>query len=140
MRFSSRSIAVAAVCLLAGSSVSQAYYHFVRFNTRTGPYTPIYEKFDLNVLPNKTITYFISAQAQPQLAPNDTYSGVISQIRAAAKVWNDVDSSDLRLSYGGTITPGTPGNAPSIEVVFDEVPPGLIAWGTPQVLADYNGT
>ena len=140
MRIGGRRAAVVALCLLTCAGISPAYYHFIRFNTRTGPYTPIYEKFDLNTLPNKTVTYFITAQAQLQLAPNDSYSGVLSQIRAAAKVWNDVDTSDLRLSYGGTITPGTPGSAPFIEIVFDEVPPGLIAWGTPQILSDYNGS
>ena len=139
MRTGGRRVAAVALCLLAGAGISPAYYHFIRYNTRTGPFTPIYEKFDLNALPNKTVTYFISAQAQLQLAPNDSYSGVVSQIRAAAKVWNDVGTSDLRLSYGGTITPGTPGSAPFVEIVFDEVPPGLIAWGTPQILADYNG-
>ncbi|MEO8130580.1 MAG: matrixin family metalloprotease, partial [Bryobacteraceae bacterium] len=135
-----RKAAALALCLLAFAATSPAYYHFIRYNTRTGPYVPVYEKFDLNALPNKTVTYFISTQAQVQLAPNDTYSGVVSQIRAAAKAWNDVDTSDLRLNYGGTIAPGSPGNSPYIEVVFDEVPPGLIAWGTPQILADYNGT
>ncbi len=140
MIFRGGKVAAVALCLLACAGVSPAYYHFIRFNTRTGPYTPIYEKFDLTALPNKTVTYFITSQAQLQLAPNDSYSGLVSQIRAAAKVWNDVETSDLRLSFGGTITPGTPGSAPFIEVVFDEVPPGLIAWGTPQILADYNGT
>lgn len=140
MMFRGRKVAALAVCLLAGAGISPAYYHFIRYNTRTGPFTPIYEKFDLNALPNNTVTYFISAQAQVQLAPNDSYSGMVSQIRAAAKVWNDVETSDLRLSYGGTITPGTPGSAPFVEIVFDEVPPGLIAWGTPQILADYNGS
>ncbi len=140
MMLRGRKAAVAALGLLACAGISPAYYHFIRFNTRTGPYTPIYEKFDLGALPNKTVTYFITAQAQLQLAPNDSYSGLVSQIRAAAKVWNDVETSDLRLSYGGTITPGTPGSAPFIEIVFDEVPPGLIAWGTPQILSDYNGS
>src|SRR3954451_22730662 len=99
MKISVRRAAVLALCILAATSVSSAYYHFVRYNTRTGPFTPIYEKFDLNALPNKTIPYFISAQAQVQLAPTDSYTGIVSQIRAAAKVWNDVDSSDLRLNY-----------------------------------------
>ena len=135
-----RRVAALTLCLLACAGISPAYYHFIHFNTRTGPYSAVYQKFDIGALPNKTVTYFITAQAQLQLAPNDSYSGVLSQIRAAAKVWSDVDTSDLRLSYGGTITPGTPGSAPFIEIVFDEVPPGLIAWGTPQILSDYNGS
>ncbi len=129
-----------AVCVLAAATVSPAYYHFIRYNTRTGPFVPIYEKFDLTALPNKAVTYFIAAQGQVQFNSNDTYTGVISQVRAAAKAWNDVSNSDLRVRYGGTITPGTPDSAPSIEIVFDEVPPGLIAWGVPTVLQDYNGT
>jgi hypothetical protein len=140
MRFRAGRLTTLALCLLAGTSVSSAYYHFIRYNTRTGPFVPVYEKFDLNALPNKTINFFISAQAQVQLAPNDSFAGLVSQVRSAAKVWNDVNTSDLRIRYGGTITPGTPDNAPSIEIVFDEVPPGLIAFGAPTILADNNGS
>jgi hypothetical protein len=128
------------LCLLLGfSSISPAYYYFVRFNSRTGPFVPIVQKFDLNSLPNKTVTFFVSEQASVQLAPNDSFPALISELRSAAKVWNDVDSSDLRINYGGLIPPGTSSFTPSIEITFDDVAPGLVAIGAPTVLQDSNG-
>jgi hypothetical protein len=50
--------------LLAGTALllspaASGYYHFVHYLTRTGPFTPVVEKFDLNALPNKTLQYVI---------------------------------------------------------------------------------
>ncbi|HUQ93887.1 MAG TPA: matrixin family metalloprotease, partial [Bryobacteraceae bacterium] len=59
----------------------------------------------------------------------------------AAKVWNDVESSDLRLAFGGITAAGTGPtftgqtassvpNGPGIDIVFtDEIAPGIIAQG-----------
>src|SRR6266568_4999669 len=100
MKSGTQRVAALALCLLGATSICSAYYHFIRYNTRTGPFTPIYEKFDLAALPNKTVTYFVSTQAQVQLAANDSYAGVLSQIRAAAKVWIYALSFDVRLHCG----------------------------------------
>ena len=40
--------------------------------------------------------------------------GLISQIRAAAQVWNSVESSELRLAFGGFSPAGTSQNSPVI--------------------------
>jgi len=106
MRLAKR-IAYLTLAAATFSSVSSAYYHFVHFTSRTAPWRALYEKFDLNVLPNKTLTYFVTDQTGVQLAPGDTYVGLISQIRLAGKVWNDVDTSELRLSFGGFAAPAT---------------------------------
>lgn len=121
------------------ASLSSAHYHFIHFNSQSAPWTALPEKFDLNALPNKTLTYFVTDQTGVTLASGDSYVGLISQIRAAGKVWNDVESSELRLSFGGFAAPKTPQAAPSLEIVFDEVPPGLIAMGGPEVKLDSNG-
>jgi hypothetical protein len=128
-----------ALAITAFASLSYAHYHFIHFNSRTGPWQGMPEKFDLNSLPNKTLTYFVTDQTGAQLAQNDSYVGLISQIRAAGKVWNDVESSDLRLAFGGFAAPKTPQAAPSLEIIFDEVPPGLIAMGGPEVKVESNG-
>ncbi|MBL8214102.1 MAG: matrixin family metalloprotease, partial [Bryobacterales bacterium] len=113
--------------MLFGPSAS-AYTHFLRYLTGRSPFTAIPQKYDLNVLPNRTLSYYISDQGPTQLAPNDSLTGVISQIRAAAKVWNDVESSELRLSFGGLTTSAVPSSGPGIDVIFtDDIPPGLIA-------------
>ena len=119
------------ILALAAVSLCSASYHFIHFNRRTAPWRWSPEKFDLNALPAKTLTYFITDQSGVQLAPNDSYAGFISQIRAAAKVWSDLETSDLRLSFGGFAPPNSPQSAPSMEIVFEDLPPGLIATGTP---------
>ena len=41
--------------------------------------------------------------------------------------WNSVDSSDLRVAFGGLIQSDTNPTNPGIEVSFGEIPPGLLA-------------
>jgi uncharacterized protein (TIGR03437 family) len=130
-----------AVALIAGvfASVAPAAYHFIHYNTRTAPFRPIPEKFDVNSLPGKTLNYYVTDQFGVQLAPGDTYIGMMSQIRAAADVWNDVPTSDLRLAFGGLAAPRSPQSAPILEILFEDLPPGVIATGTPTVRAENNG-
>lgn len=121
-----------AILLLAAASLAPAYYHFVRYFSRTGPFTPVYDRFDLNALPNKTVPFFISESGPTTYAAGDNYQSVVSQIRAAARVWNSVETSELKLAFGGLHTPGTAMNSPWIEVEFtDELPPGVLAQGGP---------
>jgi hypothetical protein len=123
-------------CLAATGS---AYYFYVSFNSHSGPYNPIVEKFDLNALNNKTVPYFISDQAPVNTVLGDSYQGVVSEIRAAADVWNGVNTSQIRLSYGGLFTVGTSETAPGIDIIFsDEIPPGLIAFSGPVKTVGYG--
>ncbi len=122
--------------ILAFTNVASGYYHYVRFNGQFEPFLPIPDKFDVSSLPNKTVAFYISESGPVQLAPNDTLPGVISQIRAAARVWNDVSSSELRVAFGGIFAPGIPQSSPGIEVTFDDLPPGLVGMGGPTVRAD----
>jgi len=124
----------ASAAWLAGSA--SAYYHFVHYASRTGPFVPIPEKFDLSALPNRALPYFISEQGPSQLAPNDSLAGVISQIRLAAKVWSEVPGSELRLAFGGLSSPDNPRSTPAIDVIFDEMPPGVLAMGGPVARAE----
>ncbi len=59
----------------------------------------------------------------------DNYDALVSQIRLAAETWNGVQSSAIRLRFGGFETLGaTPQATPGIDVVFDDdMPPGLLA-------------
>ncbi len=121
-------------CLAASAS---AYYFYVSFNTRSGPYNAIVKKFDLNTLTNKTVPFFISDQSPVGTVAGDSYQAIVSEIRAAADVWNSVSSSQLRLGYGGLFSAGTPETAPGIDVVFsDDIPPGIVALGGPST---WNG-
>jgi uncharacterized protein (TIGR03437 family) len=129
-----------AAAFTAFAGLSSGYFHYLHYTAHSSPYDSIPEKFDIAALPNKTVSYFVSQrQDGVQLAPGDTFRGLVSQIRAAAKVWNDVETSELRLSYGG-LNDGDPGNAtPSIEVMLGEVPPGLVAT-TARTVSDANAS
>jgi len=110
------------------SPSASAYYHFLRYLTRTGPYVQVPQKYDLNALPNRTLNYFISEQGPTSLSTNDTYAGIVSQLRLAAKTWNDVESSDLRLAFGG-VAEANNATGPGVDIVFtDDIPPGLNAY------------
>jgi hypothetical protein len=47
--------AVLVLSLFSLGATASAYYFYVSFNTRSGPYNPIVKKFDLNALNNKTV-------------------------------------------------------------------------------------
>ncbi len=118
------------VFLCAGvlfSPSASAYYHFLRYLSRNAPFTSIPQKFDLNVLINKTVPYYVSETGPGALALNDSTTGLISQIRLAAEAWDAIPTSDLRLAFGGIGT-GAGQSGPAIDIVFsDEIPPGLNA-------------
>ncbi len=133
-------VATLAALLLALSSVSSAYYYWTFFPGRTGPFQPYPAKFDLNALPDKTVSYFISDQAPGKLVDGDNYDALVSQIRLAAETWNGVATSDIRLRFGGFAATGAAQATPGIDVVFDDdMPPGLLAqtWpSTPEDVGD----
>ncbi|MBN9660167.1 MAG: matrixin family metalloprotease [Acidobacteria bacterium] len=132
-----RSWAAAAILAVSCGTIAPAYYHWVRFQSGSAPYTPVYAHYDLNALQNKTVPFFISDSGPTQMASGDSFGAVISQIRSAAAVWNGVATSDIRLSFGGLFTAGTTMNAPGIQVQFsDEIPPGMIAYGVPTIAND----
>ena len=118
--------------LFSLAASGSAYYYYVSFNSRSGPYNPIVKKFDLNTLNNKTVPYFISHQGPTGMVPGDSFAGIVSEMRAAADVWNSVSSSQIRLGYGGLFDPATQESAPRIDVVFsDDIAPGIVALGGP---------
>ncbi len=127
------------VLLLLASSLASGYYHFVRFQGRTAPFLPIVEKFDLAAVAEKTITYQIAENGPVVLAAGDSFPALVSQIRAAARVWSEVETSELRLRFGGLFSPGQPVPAtPGIDVVFEELPPGVNGYGAVTVRGDLS--
>jgi hypothetical protein len=123
--------------LILSTSLASGYYHFVRFSSRIAPFNPIVEKFDLGVLPEKTLTYQIAENGPVALASGDSFPALVSQIRAAARVWSEVETSELRLRFGGLFSPGQPVPAtPGVDVVFEELPPGVNGYGSVTVRGD----
>jgi uncharacterized protein (TIGR03437 family) len=112
------------------ATAASGYYHFLHFVNKTAPFVPMPEKYDLGALRNNTVYYFISEEGPAEVALGDSAAGWISQIRLAAKIWNNVSSSALRVDFGGISSASTPQNAPGIDIAFDEeMPPGLAALG-----------
>jgi uncharacterized protein (TIGR03437 family) len=126
-------VAVVAVAAVLMGTPAQAYYHYVHY-LRNAPYTPVQEKFDLTVLPNKTVTFFVSDSGPAVLAPNDSLGSILGEVKAALAAWNSVDSSDLRVAFGGTETAGQISNTPGGNVLFIDLPPGLLGQGAPMVM------
>ncbi len=128
---------MAASFLLANTS--SAYYYYTYFNSTASPYTPIVARFDLNTLTNNTVPFFVSSTGPSKMYPGDTLAALVSQMNAAAEVWNNVGTSSIRLAYGGFYNPGTTESAPGIQIEFsDDIPPGLLALSIPTVVGGFS--
>jgi uncharacterized protein (TIGR03437 family) len=128
-------MAALVVAVFLAGTPAEANYHYVRFATRNAPFSPIREAFDLNALPNKTLTFLVSDSGPATYAPNDSFGSVLSQVKQAAAAWNSVASSDLRVAFGGlqTYNVAPTASTPGGDVVFQDLPPGLLGMGTPVV-------
>jgi hypothetical protein len=135
-RWAVRLAALAAGGYLLVSSAS-AYYYYTYFATAGSPYTPIVAHFDLSTLANNTIPFFVSSAGPSAMYPGDSVPALISQMSAAANVWNSLSTSTIRLSYGGFFNPGATESAPGIQIEFsDDIPPGLLAFTIPTVVGN----
>ncbi|MEZ5396266.1 MAG: hypothetical protein R2724_26155, partial [Bryobacterales bacterium] len=123
-----RGFVAAAIALAAAAVSAPAYYHYVHF-AEDG--SRVVEKFDLAALPDQRVLFFVSSQQMPLLAVNDSFDGVLSQIRQALSVWDAVPTSELRVGFGGVVDGALPGSAPAGQIIFAELPPGVIGMGGP---------
>ncbi len=123
------------------SSVASAYYHWTFFAQRSGPFQAMRLKFDVDKLPDSTVSFFVAQQGPAKMVDGDNFPALVSQIRRAAESWN-VPGSALKVKFGGLqakafsdvlaeqVTPG-------IDVVFDDdLPPGVLALSEPQTYTD----
>lgn len=137
-----RRIAAVFAVVIAALPAS-AYYHFVTYINGS----PVPQKFDLTALSNNTVNIFVSENGPQTYAANDSFNSVLTQISQAAQVWNGVSSSALRVSFAGLENTATIQNTPGIDVVFEELPPGVEGYGGPvspvstsAVKTDANGS
>jgi hypothetical protein len=127
------------------AGVASANYHFVHYAGHGAPYTPIFERFQVESQPGGVVAYFIQEPPSSlQFSKDDAFPSLVSQIRAAAEVWNSVGTSTFRFEFGGMATPKITMNTPAVLVSFDEeLPPGIIALGGPitrgDIATDSNG-
>jgi hypothetical protein len=137
----SRRWAARFAALVAGGfflvNTASAYYYYTYFATVGAPYSPIVAKFDLATLANNTVPFFVSSAGPSAMYPGDSFTALVSQMSAAANVWNSLSTSTIRLGFGGFYTPGTTEAAPGIQIEFsDDIPPGLLAFTIPTVVGN----
>jgi hypothetical protein len=132
MKFRLATLAALAVVFASAST------HFVKYSNALCYQKPFYEKFDLNALVNKTVPFFVVPDGLSKVADGDNHTALMSQIIAAGRVWNDVPTSELRLAFGGyaPAAASAPQSAPGIDIVFDEVAPGIISYAGPTIKAE----
>jgi hypothetical protein len=138
----SKGWAVRLAALVAGSVLlansGWAYYYYTYFNSTAPPYTPIVARFDLSTLSNNTVPFFVSGAGPSKMYPGDSLAAVISQMSAAAGVWNGISTSSIQLAYGGFYSAGTTESAPGVQVEFSEdIPPGLLALSFPTLVGGF---
>ncbi|MEN6534664.1 MAG: matrixin family metalloprotease, partial [Bryobacteraceae bacterium] len=130
-----RKLAALTALALASVTCASAYYHFLQYKGRTAPFTPIPEKFDISALPAGKLLYFVSETGPATMASGDSIESIVGQIRMAAAVWNTVGTSELKLQFGGFAHDDSTQNAPGLDIVFEEMPDGVVAMGGPTTLA-----
>ncbi len=129
-----RSRAILAAALLTAVP-AQAYYHYVYYSGRTAPFTPIRAQFNLAALPGSTLTFLVADSGPAIYFPNDSFASVLAEVRQAISVWNNVPSSALRLNFGGVESANQPQSTPGVDVIFTDLPPGILGLGSPNLPA-----
>jgi hypothetical protein len=125
-----------AVLLLAANLPLSAYYPFLHWREVDGRRQAIPERFDLQRLPGGVVPVVTSRGAEPQLAEGDHWDGVSSQVRLALKKWSAVPNATLRLADAGEAPASMDSQTPHIQLLLDELPPGVIGMAGPVAVGD----
>src|ERR1019366_2536357 len=128
------------VLAVLAAANANAYYFWTHYTLRSAPYNPVPEKYDLTALPNSTVTFYVTDSGPSFYTGNDSFASVISQIRQATQAWNSVATSSLRVAFGGLYTSGTPQNTPGGQVIFEQLPPGILGLGGISAKADISAS
>ncbi|HMD71765.1 MAG TPA: IPT/TIG domain-containing protein [Bryobacteraceae bacterium] len=127
-----RILAAAAAIAMLGAP-AEAYYHYVYFSGRGGPFSPVNARFDLARLTNDTVVFCVADSGPGSFYPNDSFPSVLAEIQQAVGAWNAVPGSALHLAFGGLEYAGQNANTPGGDVIFQDLGPGLLGLGTPNL-------
>jgi hypothetical protein len=123
---------VTAAAVLAAVAPIEAYYHYTFYTSRSAPFTPVRARFNLAAVTNNTLNVFVSDAGPGNYASNDTFGSVLGEVKQAVAAWNTVPNSALRLNFAGLESASQLSqNTPAIDVVFAEMPPGLLGYASP---------
>jgi uncharacterized protein (TIGR03437 family) len=123
-------LALVVILLLASAPLLLAYHSFGRYKNDGSAF--VLTRLDLSALRNSTITFYLNDQQPQAMASGYSMEALISQINAATAVWNGVQTSALRVNFGGyTKLTGTQVAANLVGLVrfSSEMPPGVAATG-----------
>lgn len=121
-----------------------AYYPFLHLRSVEGQWVAVPERFDLRAQPDGAVPVVVSRGAELQLNDGEVWESVVSEVHLALEQWSTSSLSSLRLRYAGETAPDRPTDAPHVQVLFDELAPGVVAMGGPvettDVIEDANGS
>jgi len=126
-------ICCAAAVLLSVAPPASGYYHFLHFRQSESGLRGVPERFDRAALVDDTVYFYVSSQQRPRLQANDSFDGLVSQVRQALATWDAVPTSSLRVGFGGVLDGPLEGSTPAAEIVFEELPPGVLGFGGSKV-------
>jgi uncharacterized protein (TIGR03437 family) len=129
-----RVLIAAAVIAILGAP-AEAYYHYVYFSGRSGPFNPINARFDLTKLTNNTVVFCVYDSGPGSFYPNDSFPSVLAEIQQAIGAWNAVPGSALHVAFGGLEYAGQNANTPGGDVIFEDLGPGLLGLASPNLPA-----
>lgn len=122
-------ICCAVTALLSIATPARGYYHFLQFRQTETGLRGIPERFDREALVDDTVYFYVSSPERPRLQANDSFDGLVSQVRQALATWDAVPTSTLRVGFGGVLDGPLEGSTPAVEIVFGELPPGVLGFG-----------
>ncbi|HJZ96529.1 MAG TPA: matrixin family metalloprotease, partial [Candidatus Solibacter sp.] len=117
---------------------ASAYYHYVHYTSQNAPFTARYEKFNLAALNGNPVTFFVSDQGPAAYAPGDSFGSLLGQVKQAIAAWDSISTSNLRVAFGGLEVAGQASNTPGGDVIFMDLPPGLLGQGGPNSDSNNN--
>jgi uncharacterized protein (TIGR03437 family) len=131
---------IAAAAALALVAPVEAYYHYTYFTGRGVPYHAVRARFNLAALGNNTLNVFVGDAGPVNYAANDSFGSVLGEVKLAVAAWNTVPNAALKLNFAGLESSSqipSPGSGaestPAIDVVFTEMPPGLLGYASPNI-------
>lgn len=112
------------------------YYPFLHLQWADGRWVSIPERFDLRETPGGAVPFVVTRAIEPQWDEGDGWEAALSQVRLAAEEWSSISTSSLRLRFAGETPLNGEASTPHIQVLFEELPPGVIAMAGPVSVSD----
>src|SRR5439155_3879786 len=75
----------------------------------------------------------VKDQGPAVLDPGDSFGSILGQVKQALAAWDSISTSDLRVQFGGLESTGQAANTPGGDVIFADLPPGLLGQGAPMI-------